>query len=89
MDVVGAILTFILTFASMIGMAWSAFGLPVGLVLLLLKAFHKIDLNTKTILLITFGGIGLVIVSFGLFFFVSVIFSFFGVSLTNLSLPQT
>ena len=88
MDVIGAIVTFILVIATMVGMFWTFVGLPVGLVLFILKANKKNKLSQKKLLLITFGGFGLLVGSFVLFFLLSLILGLFGVSLTQLSLPK-
>ena len=88
MEAVGAIFTFLLIIASLVGLLWTMVGLPVGIVLLILKSNKKTDISKKRILILTFGGIGLLTISFVLFFILSVILSFFGHSSSSLILPN-
>ena len=88
MQIIGAIVSFILILASMVGLFWTMVGIPAGGVLFILKANKKVNLTQKKILLIMFGGLGLLIGSFVLFFLLSVILGFLGISLTNLTLPE-
>lgn len=88
MEIVSAIISFILIISSIIGLFWLMLGVPAGLVLIILKANHKVKLTTKQILLCMFGGLGLMVISFVFFFILSVILGFFGIPLSQINLPQ-
>ena len=86
--ILGAILTFILILLAIIGLFWNFFGIPLGIVLAILKKNKKITLSRKQILLITFGGLGLLVSALVIFFILSIVLGLFGTQPANLTLPD-
>lgn len=76
----------ILSFAVVIGNFWSVIGVPVGIILFILKRFNKFHASNKKIFWWCFGGVVLISAAFVLYFIVSLIQGLLGVTLTG-SLP--
>lgn len=75
----------------MISVFWSMIGVPVGIVIALLKLLKLEGLKNlrwKKILLFCFGGVGLLIGAFIIFFIINVIAGMFGFQASTLSLPR-
>lgn len=86
MEAVFSVLSAILGFATIIGTFWM-FAIPVGVILVLLKAFKKVNYRWRTILLIGFGGLALFILSMILFFLLNVVAEFLGINVPRVTLP--
>lgn len=86
-----AILSAIYSFLGLIIIAatfYNFFAIPIGLVLIILKAFKKIHYRWRTVLLIGFGGLLLVIAVFILNFLIIFIAALMGVNNAQFDLPQ-
>jgi hypothetical protein len=86
--ILGSIITFILILIALIALFWNIFGIPLGIVLVILKRNKKVTLSSKQILVITFGGLVVLGAAFILFFIFSVVLGFLGgPSTSTLTLP--
>ena len=70
----------VLSIGTFIAVLWSIVGVPVGIVLIIVKLFNKKFLSWKKILLGCFGG-------FILFFILNVISGFIGMPIKTITLP--
>lgn len=81
-------LNIFLIFASVLGLFWSIFGIPIGIIITVIHIVDKkTKLNLKKVWLWCGGGVLLIAMSLVLFFIVSVIAGFLGISVSQLKLP--
>jgi hypothetical protein len=88
MQQIFTILTGVLVFLAMISLFWTIVGVPVGIILFIVNHFKKTIKNKKKVFWMCFGGLIALIAVFILFFIVSLIQGFFGISPSHMQLPQ-
>lgn len=88
MELLFSILSGVLVFVVIVSLFWTIIGIPVGIILLILKHANKFHGSKKKLFWWCFGGIISLIAAFVLFFIVSVIQGFLGISVATLPLPN-
>jgi hypothetical protein len=86
-EFIGALINFILGFAGLFAFGWTAIGIPLAIVIWLIKR-KKPDFNKRRLLYLFFGGPVLLLVIFSIYALLFMVQAIFGINLNLVSTPQ-